>query len=141
MREIKFRAWHKKNGMMVYWDDLKNLLYGKKIKIPTPAMMGKGFTDEKDFDYEKRFEYGPNYHLFGSHQFIVEQYTGLKDKNGKEIYEGDIYLRQKKFTEVVGKIDFNCGCCTHVFGWLLHEDIERLEIIGNIHENPKLLEE
>ena len=69
-----------------------------------------------------------------------EQFTGLRDKNGKEIYEGDI--------------DEARGVCvwdedTVSFGWIDHEDgyfhdwgyiFGDFDIIGNIHENPELLE-
>lgn len=70
----------------------------------------------------------------------LQQYTGLKDKNGKEIYEGDIlggknaFGRDVRATVEWGKI-----------GWEAHEDNElnlqwkEWEVIGNIYENPELL--
>jgi hypothetical protein len=69
-----------------------------------------------------------------------EQYIGLKDKNGKEIYEGDIV---KTGFKMDGSIYFSTPCfgvqnstgvCTE-FEW---DEIEKFEIIGNIHENPEL---
>ena len=84
--------------------------------------------------------------------FILMQSTGLKDKNGKEIYEGDIVKYKagcNTFTEEVA-YDKNFGG----FGvrdanadiiftfWELTEDIDliSLEVVGNIYENPELLE-
>ncbi|MFJ7700022.1 YopX family protein [Lysinibacillus fusiformis] len=84
------------------------------------------------------------------------QYTGLKDKNSKEIFEGDIVeyndfnsLRTGGHAEdkiIVGKVAFSCGMwmveaknCGHdLYEGLVND--EELEIIGNIYENPELLE-
>ena len=75
----------------------------------------------------------------------VGQYTGLTDKNGKKIFEGDIVQgkdRLEKHLEVFGYIDHKNGSfvitgdfMTH-YRWLDYE----VEVIGNIHENPELLE-
>ncbi|MBE3116911.1 hypothetical protein IMZ68_06870 [Candidatus Bathyarchaeota archaeon] len=65
----------------------------------------------------------------------VEQFTGLLDKNGKEIYEGDIVLRDygrpddEQYKEVISDIRIDCAFDNDVV----------YEIIGNIHENPELL--
>lgn len=80
---------------------------------------------------------------------IVQQFTGLKDKSGREIYEGDIikdkqnWLYEVKFFQEyaifdmeVFKQDNNPGYC---YNTRLHES-KLIEIIGNIFENPELLE-
>ena len=88
---------------------------------------------------------------------IIEQYTGLKDKNGKEIYEGDIVEQfvcgVKKFKgkevgrKTVWQVRWNEEeCCFELhylsgslFGDSLMAKGEEYEVIGNIHENPDFL--
>jgi uncharacterized phage protein (TIGR01671 family) len=72
----------------------------------------------------------------------IMQYTGLKDKNGKEIYEGDIIDAEYsgssagKYRNQVQYFDESCSfefANSPMWTW------ENIEIIGNIHENPELL--
>lgn len=71
--------------------------------------------------------------------FVSQQFTGLLDKNGKEIYEGDILqlYRPKQKLEVV----WNEGCfiLNDSSGLFLYQEHKTSEIIGNIFENPELL--
>ncbi len=74
---------------------------------------------------------------------ILMQYTGLKDKNGKEIYEGDIiveYLLPNEYD--YGIIEYLDG--SFVINWKSKMwqyliNVSRREVIGNIYENPELL--
>ena len=75
-------------------------------------------------------------------RFVAELYTGLKDKNGKEIYEGDI-VRHNFYSEMrCGEVRRE-GASFGVFFlprdfWSI-DALEAVEVAGNIHENPELL--
>ena len=70
----------------------------------------------------------------------LEQYTGLKDKNGKEIYECDIIEADYGF----GLVTFNKTTCSFEYDFEIDVDdlwvyAQKSEVIGNIYENPELL--
>ena len=127
-REIKFRAWHMPFGPK---GPMREMVYGKASSILAFSEMS---PDE----------------------YVVEQYTGLKDINGKEIYECDILatssmLLGSQVTDYL-KVDwredyagFFCGE-TPLYACLSEWDNDIRcpqtfpEIVGNIHTNPELLE-
>ena len=88
-----------------------------------------------------------NTNLLDIHEFNlakIMQYTGLKDKNNKEIYEGDIFhIGSKKILYVVEWID--CGLKGRQIknkSWIgLDYWKDDIEVIGNIYENPELMED
>jgi hypothetical protein len=77
------------------------------------------------------------------HILQIHEFTGLKDKNGKEIYEGDILMNQAEAKREIkrttyGEYKLFCGKHSGSFNeWI--KDTE-WEVIGNIYENPELLE-
>lgn len=81
--------------------------------------------------------------------YIWEQFTGLKDVNGKEIYEGDIIKSNYKYAQQkVSQIIIEDGN-SYILGedlatgneMLVSDHANEIEIIGNVHANPELLEE
>jgi uncharacterized phage protein (TIGR01671 family) len=76
----------------------------------------------------------------------VGQYTGLKDKNGKRIFEGDVVkAADTNDADLVGEVVFNaCAWLVSGTNWLdslfRANEVHVLEVIGNIHDNPELLE-
>lgn len=122
MRDIKFRAWDKISLVMTTVDMLR--LIGNQ----TYQQYGLLFKGQ---DYLRMPE-----------EIELMQYTGLKDKNGKEIYEGDVIR-----VNVENKyIEFHNGSWVHVnpkdvvdSSFLNFFDWHNYEVIGNIYENPVLL--
>lgn len=116
MRELKFRAWDKTNKEMLFAE--LDELYGGELD------RGHHFTD------------------WGN----VMQYTGLKDKNEKEIYEGDILEMGDNYPCEVKYDSGSCKYQAHEYGNRDGERVHEMDaytvpwkVIGNIYENPELL--
>lgn len=129
-REIKFRAWHK---------FLKKMF--KIGQITLEEGIWNFEPNDRDF-IGMSIPYQPS--------FVLMQYTGLHDKNGKEIYEGDIVYCQTKYGKAKAIIKFIDGKFVAYWNSALthpenghhiacYEINKRFEVIGNIYDNPELL--
>ena len=120
---FKFRAWHKPSKKMfevhcfTAEEVFENTLDGVGTSPTNPANMN---------------------------DCVLMQSTGLKDKNGRLTYEGDIVFHRDKNVEI-GKVEWEKGgffviCNKWVIPWNFFTP-SRWEVVGNIHENPELLED
>jgi len=138
MREIKFRCWSKER---------------KGIGIVTKICF---LTNECDYALGKK-KGDTDFGWTSLDNVILMQYTGLKDKNGNEIYEGDI-LKYREYDNLSHKQDFSIdkvewGETGDSDGWAHERHFEYIvggdsladvygkycEIIGNIYENPEMI--
>ena len=129
MEEIKFRIWNLKHKEFSYWGFLEDGIF---TSIPAGGIMSIGYC--------KKYS---------------QQFTGLLDKQGKEIYEGDILKLDGGADEKpIMKVGFEEGMFVVYPDWLkdnttkyvearaycnFKEEIMTIEIIGNVWENPELI--
>ena len=119
MREIKFRAWD-----------------GQQMHYNVVVVDGIGY---------KRGSIGMIY-AHGARAGIPMQYTGLKDKNGREIYEGDIAKSRKRLFVARWNNDIASFVWKPLDSEISHPcfnvgTVKNMEIVGNVYENPELLED
>lgn len=118
-REIKFRA----------WDRVR--------KIIVNVVMLSFEQDVLGFDDSDAIEYG------NTRDFELMQYTGLKDVNGKDIYEGDVVEFEVSLTRTKAEVKYSRNQFIVSMNSVMPRslDLYLVKIIGNRFENPELLEE
>ena len=131
MREILFRGKRTINGDWVYGDFVR----GNERK----SLRDSIFVYDSETQSFNDYEINPS---------TLGQYTGLKDKNGKLIFDGDI-VKTDKFSEpnkqYIIKYDFQFGAFIgqdryNVYFVTFDGDSDEFEVVGNIYDNPELLE-
>ena len=130
----KFRAWHKT------WEEMgkvKRIRFDDDANVTTVLFIGKDLGVNAKID-----------------EFEIMQSTGLKDKNGKEIFEGDIVTDGDVTSDIkyhqtlgfymIGKygfsVPFGQGVDVEYFEEFADHVSKTFEVVGNIYENPELLE-
>ena len=138
MRDIKFRAWSKKDKLMLSWSTIRQSAFNNSYDNP------------KD-------DFGLLYQILVTRKedFDLMQYTGLKDKEGQEIYEGDIIEFRANYTNkpcgyLRGVLIYNVDYCKYYLKvgnnlYCVKEETDewyyKREVIGNKYDNPELLEQ
>jgi len=145
LRELKFRAWfyhpcvelvnHEWKGRWLMGEVLSYHTEKQKVRVRPPIVKEiEGRPGTCDVKIGEKCK--------------IMQYTGLKDKNDKEIYEGDIVRGEafnlfiKQYYEIILQVEWNTsGYWTYVrqgqeFGGVYLSDVRNVEIIGNIFQLP-----
>ncbi|CVV83036.1 YopX protein [Streptococcus pneumoniae] len=137
----RYRAWIKTEKRMFFSDDILAIDYENKEIVTQQVYFENGLPDDRDI------------YCYDFDDIELMQSTGLKDKNGKEIFEGDIvrttrflgradeiggfYEYDKEFIGIVKQLEGSWVIDTGSDAVCLWTEIEENEIIGNIYENKE----
>lgn len=129
----RFRAWNKATKEMYGADDIIAINFEEKEVCVQTIYFEQGLPDSRDLDY------------YDFDDIVLMQSTGMRDKNDREIFEGDIIDSTDGF--LTGVIEFRVSLGMFVSDLVEYNSFERLcnvassrKIIGNIWEHPELAE-
>ena len=141
----RYRAWIKTEKTYVFSDDILSIDYENEEIVTQQVYFENGLPDDRDI------------YCYDFDDIVLMQSTGLKDKNGKEIFEGDIvqttrflgradeiggfYEYEKDYVGVVKVLEGAWVIDTGSVAVRLWSEIDEPEVLGNIYENPELLED
>lgn len=135
----RFRAWNKATKEMYGADDIIAINFEEKEICVQTIYFEQGLPDSRDLDY------------YDFDDIVLMQSTGMRDKNDREIFEGDV-LKATNLANWLEVVSFNKNKAMFVSKEvkrkveetplydLFNTDIFEVEIIGNIHTNPELAE-
>jgi uncharacterized phage protein (TIGR01671 family) len=139
MRETKFRMWFPKSKRMIHFEGLSICDEYDRLCF-----------DISEADCLEEYEYLAGYSYIPNEEGLKMEFTGLKDKNGKEIYEGDIakglWDAELDYSTQIFAVEFRNGTFVeNYFGRPLGDCVKNyhngntIEVIGNIYETPELI--
>lgn len=144
--EIKFRLYEKQNKRMMSWEEIQENWYGN-----LHFLWDKEGNIEYNEETNESIIYLQNEKEGKNTDFIIMMSTGMKDKNGKDIFYGDI-IKLPKFIQydkiIEGEFTYETvsyqRACTFVGDYPVFQDIfwiqQNGEVVGNIYENEDLLQ-
>lgn len=137
----RYRAWIKTEKRMFFSDDILTIDYENEEIVTQQVYFENGLPDDRDI------------YFYDFDEIELMQSTGLKDKNGKEIFEGDVVrMRNPRDRRQIGMFQVVRVANSPILGLLdkqltteifnLYEHMRNYyEVKGNIYENPELLED
>ena len=148
MNQIKFRALNKETKVFVYGDLIKSEMFGSEGSVPSSSLINESPLDVEDIITGLG---GGRYSFKTAFVKVIDetvgQFTGIQDKNGVDIYAGDIVKFRSRYDSTVGCVEYSEETTRFVFNIGSQEkpdyrDVGHgwygTEIIGNIHQNPEL---
>ena len=141
----RYRTWIKTEKRMIETDDLLDIDYENTEIVTQQVYFENGLPDDRDI------------YCYDFDDIVLMQSTGLVGKNGKEIFDGDIvrttrflgradeiggfYEYEKDYVGVVKVLEGSWVIDTGIVAVRLWSEIDESEVLGNIYENPELLED